>query len=115
MRILHVLDRSLPTIAGYTTRSAALLEQQVALGLVPRALTGVRPRWCAEPPIGPVECLVQLRAHGDPAPAVVRLLDDDTLDVELLAAARGVAPGQAVVVYDGTRVVGSATIDRTRR
>jgi len=31
------------------------------------------------------------------------------------APARGVAPGQAVVVYDGTRVVGSATIDRTRR
>jgi tRNA-specific 2-thiouridylase len=59
--------------------------------------------------------LVQLRAHGDPLPAVVRHLDDDTLDVELLAAARGVAPGQAVVVYDGTRVVGSATIDRTRR
>jgi len=78
-------------------------------------LTGIRPRWCAEPPLGPVECSVQLRAHGDPLPAVVRTLDNDTLDVELLAAARGVAPGQAVVVYDGTRVVGSATIDRTRR
>ncbi|MFT3766619.1 MAG: glycosyltransferase [Minicystis sp.] len=42
MRILHVLDRSLPTIAGYTTRSAAILEHQAAIGLSPRALTGVR-------------------------------------------------------------------------
>ena len=35
--------------------------------------------------------------------------------VELLDPAYGVAPGQAVVVYDGTRVVGSATIAATRR
>lgn len=28
---------------------------------------------------------------------------------------RGVAPGQAVVLYDGSRVVGSATIAATRR
>ena len=29
--------------------------------------------------------------------------------------AAGIAPGQACVIYDGTRVVGSATIDRTQR
>ncbi|MFF6881529.1 aminomethyltransferase beta-barrel domain-containing protein, partial [Streptomyces sp. NPDC012474] len=28
---------------------------------------------------------------------------------------RGVAPGQAIVLYDGTRVVGSATITATTR
>ncbi|HEX5568331.1 MAG TPA: aminomethyltransferase beta-barrel domain-containing protein, partial [Streptomyces sp.] len=28
---------------------------------------------------------------------------------------RGVAPGQAIVLYDGTRVVGSATIATTER
>ncbi len=102
----YVLDVS-PVTRTVTVGSAADLDV--------RAMTGVRPRWCAEPPAGRVECLVQLRAHGDPLPAVVRLVDADTLDVELLSAARGVAPGQAVVVYDGTRVVGSATIDRTRR
>jgi tRNA-uridine 2-sulfurtransferase len=79
-----------------------------------RRLVGVRPRWCGEAPAGPVECLVQLRAHGDPVPAVVRLVDD-RLEVELRSPARGIAPGQAVVVYDETRVVGSATIDTTRR
>jgi tRNA-specific 2-thiouridylase len=80
-----------------------------------RGLLAVRPRWCADAPVGPVECLVQLRAHGESVPAVVQVLDGDYLDVELHAPARGIAPGQAVVAYDGTRVIGSATIDTTRR
>ena len=80
-----------------------------------RRVVGIKPRWCGPVPVGPVECLVQLRAHGEPVPAVVRLRADDSLDVELHAPARGIAPGQAVVVYDGTRVVGSATIDATHR
>ena len=40
---------------------------------------------------------------------------DDDVDVELLEPAYGIAPGQAAVVYDGTRVVGSATIASTVR
>jgi tRNA-uridine 2-sulfurtransferase len=80
-----------------------------------RGLVGVRPRWCGPAPVGPVECLLQLRAHGDPIPAVMRLTDDDTLDVELHAPARGIAPGQAAVAYDGARVIGSATIASTSR
>lgn len=80
-----------------------------------RGVVGIKPRWCGPVPIGPVECLVQLRAHGEPVPAVVRVRADESLDVELHAPARGIAPGQAVVVYDGTRVVGSATIDSTHR
>ncbi len=101
----YVLDVS-PATRTVTVGSAAQLD---VLGLA-----GVRPRWCGSPPSEAIECSVQLRAHGEPVPAVVRLIGDE-LDVELRAPARGVAPGQAVVVYDGTRVVGSATIDRTRR
>ena len=36
-------------------------------------------------------------------------------DVGALEPAYGIAPGQAAVVYDGTRVVGSATIASTVR
>jgi tRNA-specific 2-thiouridylase len=78
------------------------------------ALVGIRPRWCATAPSGPRGCLVQLRAHGDVHRAVARL-DGDRLEVDLVDPAHGVAPGQAVVVYDGSRVVGSATIAHTRR
>jgi tRNA-specific 2-thiouridylase len=77
------------------------------------ALVGIRPRWCGPSPAGPLECRVQLRAHGEEHRAVARLVDDE-LAVDLVDPAEGVAPGQAVVVYDGTRVVGSATIARTR-
>jgi tRNA-specific 2-thiouridylase len=78
------------------------------------SLVGVRPRWCAPAPTRALACRVQLRAHGDEHRAVARLVGDE-LEVELADPADGVAPGQAVVVYDGTRVVGSATIARTRR
>ncbi len=37
-------------------------------------------------------------------------LVDGALEVTFAEPVRGVAPGQAIVLYDGTRVVGSATI-----
>jgi len=42
MRVLHVLDTSLPTVAGYTSRSRYIMEAQRALGLEPLVLTSVR-------------------------------------------------------------------------
>jgi len=44
--------------------------------------------------------------------ATVQVLHD-RLDVVLDSAISGVAPGQAVVLYEGTRVIGSATIAAT--
>jgi len=38
-----------------------------------------------------------------------------TVEIELLDPAQGVAPGQAAVIYDGSRVVGSATITEAVR
>ncbi|RKS71297.1 tRNA-specific 2-thiouridylase [Motilibacter peucedani] len=79
------------------------------------AVRGSRPRWSGPAPDGEIECLAQVRAHGEPVPAVAGVGEDGTLTVRLRTPVRGVAPGQAVVVYDGTRVVGSATIDATSR
>ncbi|RLV56883.1 tRNA 2-thiouridine(34) synthase MnmA [Aeromicrobium phragmitis] len=75
----------------------------------------VRPLWCGASPTEPLECTVQLRAHGAEHRARVTVLDDDRLQVALLDPADGIAPGQACVIYDGTRVVGSGTISRTER
>ena len=61
-----------------------------------------------------VEGTVQLRAHGAEHRAVVTV-DADAVDIVLLDPAYGIAPGQAAVIYDGTRVVGSATISATAR
>jgi tRNA-specific 2-thiouridylase len=41
-------------------------------------------------------------------------VQDEHLAVRLDVAVTGVAPGQAVVLYAGSRVVGSATISATQ-
>jgi tRNA-uridine 2-sulfurtransferase len=76
---------------------------------------GIRPRWCGPEPTGSMQGTVQLRAHGDEHRAVVTIDRDggDRVRIELLDPAQGIAPGQAAVVYDGTRVVGSCTISST--
>jgi len=62
------------------------------------------------------ECLAQLRAHGEPLPAVARYdVERGSVTVRLTTPARGIAPGQTAVLYDGTRAIGSATITATRR
>ncbi|HRD64255.1 MAG TPA: tRNA 2-thiouridine(34) synthase MnmA, partial [Nocardioides sp.] len=84
--------------------------------LAVHSLTATRPRWCGTAPArlaGP-GVTVQLRAHGAEHRAVVTVAND-AVAVELLEPAYGIAPGQAAVVYDGTRVVGSATISSTSR
>jgi tRNA-specific 2-thiouridylase len=74
----------------------------------------LRPLWCGTPPSGPLECTVQLRAHGEEHRAVV-VPEGEGFSVDLRDHASGIAPGQACVVYDGTRVVGSGTIASTVR
>ena len=76
-------------------------------------IEGIHPRWCGAVPEEPLLGAVQLRAHGEEHRAVVSV-DGDRVDIELLEPAHGVAPGQAAVVYDGPRVVGSCTIAGTR-
>ncbi|MCX2712595.1 tRNA 2-thiouridine(34) synthase MnmA [Mycolicibacterium sp. J2] len=66
-------------------------------------------------PTGPVECVVQVRAHGGVVDAVVELRDGQ-LHAALRTPLRGVAPGQTMVLYRpdpaGDEVLGSATIVR---
>jgi tRNA-specific 2-thiouridylase len=76
-------------------------------------VTAVRPVWsgCA-PPHGPIDATVQLRAHGETFPATC-WPEDEALRIELRSPARGVAKGQAAVLYDGDAVLGSGTIAAT--
>ncbi|PYC78384.1 tRNA 2-thiouridine(34) synthase MnmA [Streptomyces tateyamensis] len=85
-----------------------------AAGLDVLGLTAIRPRWCGPAPVGAGRYTAQLRAHGEEVPVTAELAGGQ-LRVALDTPARGIAPGQAVVLYDGTRVVGSATIAETER
>ena len=85
-----------------------------------RTIDAERPVWTSgAAPRGPVECIAQVRAHGGTAPAVAEAVSDG-LRVELREPLRGVAPGQAVVLYRGDGVLGdlvlgSATITATHQ
>lgn len=77
-------------------------------------LTGERPVFTSGRAFeGPVECEVQVRAHGGLAPAVAELRDG-RLVADLRSPLRGVAPGQTMVLYRpdpaGDEVIASATI-----
>lgn len=82
--------------------------------LAARGLTASAPRWCGPAPAGSIGCGVQLRAHGEEVPATASVADG-VLSVSFDEPVGAVAPGQAVVLYDGTRVIGSATIDAVDR
>jgi tRNA-uridine 2-sulfurtransferase len=72
------------------------------------------PVWSGcEPPRGPLDCQVQLRAHGEAHTAVCQA-DGSGVKIRLREPARGIAPGQAAVFYDGDAVLGSATIAATQ-
>jgi tRNA-specific 2-thiouridylase len=84
--------------------------------LTVREITGSRPVWPSGRPLaGAVDCVAQVRAHGGTAQAVASLVDG-AVQVRLAEGLRGVASGQAVVLYlpdsGGDIVLASATMTR---
>jgi tRNA-specific 2-thiouridylase len=77
--------------------------------LAVKIIGAIRPTWTGAPLTAEWSGQVQVRAHGHPMEATVAV-HDHGLDVILKTATTGVAPGQAVVFYARSRVVGSATI-----
>lgn len=78
-------------------------------------LAGSRFTWCGQPPSNtddwqPIS--VQVRAHGEQVAAEYSVIDGE-LVIRLTESLLGVAPGQTAVLYQGTRVLGQTTIDRT--
>ena len=78
-----------------------------------KIIDAIKPTWTDRPVDAEWSGQVQIRAHGQPMDAMVQV-QDEHLAVRLDVAVTGVAPGQAVVLYAGSRVVGSATISATQ-
>ncbi|GGK59504.1 tRNA 2-thiouridine(34) synthase MnmA [Ornithinimicrobium pekingense] len=100
-----------------TTTNTVVVGPEELLGVDLVAADHVR--WCGPAPTGELRVGAQVRAHGQEHPATVQVESGggspDRLTVRLDERIRGVAPGQSVVLYDGTRVVGSGTIARAGR
>lgn len=78
-------------------------------------LAGSRFSWCGKEPhnIGEFfDCEVQVRAHADSVPAKAAVVGHE-LVIRVNQPLFGVAPGQTAVIYQGSRVLGQTTIDRT--
>ena len=76
-------------------------------------MIGEKPIWCGPKATdGQHRGFVQVRAHGAALPCTY-FVDGQNLVAELDEPLLGLATGQAMVIYDGDRVVGSATICET--
>ncbi|MCM3886625.1 tRNA 2-thiouridine(34) synthase MnmA [Frankia sp. R82] len=96
----YVLDIS-PATSTVTVGPAEALDV--------RRLVAERTVWPHE---GVLTCQAQVRAHGGVVPAQAQGRGDE-LVVTLGAPVRGTAPGQAVILYDGDRVLGGGHIRTT--
>ena len=89
--------------------------RQVVIGrhdeLARRELTASDTNWLVDPWEEETRCLAKIRYNSPPAPAVMRVLPDRRLQVLFDEPRHGIAPGQAVVCYDGDRVLGGGWIE----
>ncbi len=79
--------------------------------LLASGLTASRVNWLIEPPLGSISCEAKIRYRHEAAPARVFPLANNEVRVEFATPQSAITPGQAVVFYDGDRVLGGAWID----
>jgi tRNA-specific 2-thiouridylase len=80
--------------------------------LLAPGLRASRVNWLVEtPPSRPLPCQAKIRYRHAPAPAAVTALPDGGARVEFAEPQSAITPGQAVVFYDGTRVLGGGWIE----
>ncbi len=79
--------------------------------LARKELTASNANWLIEPSAAPFRCAAQIRYNSTAQPATVKVLPEGRLRVVFDEPRLGVAPGQAVVCYDGDRVLGGGWIE----
>ena len=75
------------------------------------ALRASRINWLIDPPSGPLTCQAKIRYRHTAAPAQVMADPDGNACVEFTEPQSAITPGQAVVFYDGNRVLGGGWIE----
>ncbi len=73
-----------------------------------------RMNWLIDDLPSRIQCHAMIRYRHTPAKAIAEVVGDDHLQVTFEEPQFGVAPGQAVVLYDDTRVLGGAWISQQR-
>jgi tRNA-specific 2-thiouridylase len=94
-------------------------ENEVVLGrreeLLSSGLVASRAHWLTDLPPGPLPCQAKIRYRHTAATATVTALPNDGARVKFAEAQSAITPGQAVVLYDGSRVLGGGWIEEAIR
>jgi tRNA-uridine 2-sulfurtransferase len=85
-------------------------EELLGRGVVARELN-----WLTDPPALGGRVAVQVRHRAPAAAAEVVRLDDDEIELALDEPLAAITPGQSMVLYDDTRVLGGGIIEGARR
>jgi tRNA-specific 2-thiouridylase len=75
------------------------------------SLTAAGTNWLVPSEDIPRQCTVQIRYNTAPVGATVQILPGNRISVTFDEPQHGVAPGQAVVCYDGDRTLGGGWIE----
>ena len=76
-------------------------------------LTATRVHWIGTAPSGPIEVQARVRSRAADVAATVTPLPEGRARVQFAQKLRAVAPGQAVVFYDGDLCLGGGWIARS--
>ena len=92
-------------------------DNQVVVGdreeLLSSGLIASRANWLLDaPPEAPIACSAKIRYRHAAAPATVTALPDGVASVRFAEPQSAITPGQAVVFYDGARVLGGGWIEK---
>ncbi|HVK17998.1 MAG TPA: tRNA 2-thiouridine(34) synthase MnmA [Fimbriiglobus sp.] len=83
--------------------------------LLANGLVASQVNWLIDPPLAPLACTAKIRYRHAGCPATVVATADGGADVRFAESQSAVTPGQAVVFYDGSRVLGGGWIETARR
>jgi tRNA-specific 2-thiouridylase len=81
--------------------------------LLAPTLVASRVNWLADPPAEPLRCAAKIRYRHQAALATVVPQESGAVRVEFDEPQSAVTPGQAVVFYDGNRVLGGGWIEKS--
>ncbi len=84
--------------------------------LFSRALTAGEFTWIGDPPVkGRLKVEAQIRYRHEPAPGTLTVLKSDLVHFEFDQPQWAITPGQALVCYEGERVIGGGWIRRPKQ
>jgi tRNA-specific 2-thiouridylase len=83
--------------------------------LLGRGVVAREANWLGDAPAAGAEVEVQVRHRAKPARGTIVRVSGNEVEIALTEAVTAISPGQSLVLYDGSRVLGGGVIERARR